>query len=128
MIKLRILLLTLCLLVPTAAFAETQAATKSWQAFWTQFSSAIEKKSPAALRRLAAPKKNFSLNGGGNQTPAQWIAYIQKDNLWGDYRKAVASGTKPYNCGRGTCRVTNNNELLFQFLGGRWQWIGVMGD
>lgn len=126
MIKLRILILTLCLLVPASAFAQKASADKSWQSFWTQFSAAVKKKSPAALKRLAAPKANFS-NGGGLESPAEWIAIIQKDNLWNEYQSSVAAGTKSFRC-ETTCRMTKNQHLMFEVIGGRWRWTGLVGD
>ena len=126
--KLRILTLAFCLLVPTAAFAQTAAANRSWSGFWTRFSTAINKKDRVALKKLTASPQVFSLNGGGLETPDQWIAIIQKEHLWSEYQTSVAAGTKPYRCPNRTCRITTNNHLLFEFIGGRWQWTGLLGD
>ena len=125
--KLRILTLAFCLLVPTAAFAQTAAATKSWSGFWTRFSAAINKKDRVALKKLTAAPEDFSLNGGGDESPDQWINAIQKNNWWKQYQTSVASGTKTFRCS-GICRVTKNDQLLFKYLGGRWQWTGLLGD
>lgn len=126
--KLRILLLALFLLVPSAAFAQTSAAAnKSWNTFWTQFSSAVNKKNKAAVKRLMASENDF-FSGGGVENRDGWLQLVEKEKWWGNLQRAVKGGTKssPYDGKPG--KVTKDNSLVFAFIGGKWRFMGPMGD
>ena len=48
--KLRILILGFCLLIPASAFAQTSTANRSWGAFWTKFSAAVNTRNRTNLK------------------------------------------------------------------------------
>jgi len=126
--RLGLLLLAAWLAFPVLVSAQTsRAADKSWNAFWTQFSAAVNRKNKAALRRLMASEKNFS-SGGGAGGRAGWLADLEENSWWGLLQRSVRTGTKPYAEGRRPARVTRDNRLVFQYIGGRWQFTGPMGD
>ena len=128
MIKLSILFLTILLSFSTPAFAQTSAnAAKSWNSFWTQFSSAVNSKNKAAVKKLMASENDFS-SGGGGETRDEWLAMIEKEKIWGLLQKAVKGGAKSYSYEGKPSRVTRDNQLIFVFIRGRSRFVGPMGD
>lgn len=127
--KTRILFLTLFLMIPSAtAFTQTTAAAnKSWNAFWRQFSSAVNRKNKAAVKRLMASEKDFS-SGGGGETRDEWLQMVDKEKWWGLLQKSVRAGVKTYEYDGRPSRVTKDNRMIFVFIGGRWRFVGPMGD
>ena len=119
------LFLLLFLLVPSVASAQN-AASKSWQPFWTKFSAVVKSKSKANIKRLMVAENNF-LDGGGGETRNQWLNRIA-GCCWREIQNSVAGGTVPYNEGDFKGRITKDQTLIFQYTGGRWYFAGVMGD
>jgi hypothetical protein len=137
--KTRILSLLLCLLIPSLAFTQNSrtrnaAADRSWQQFYTAFRSAVNNRDRVALRRLMSSERRLMsseaafFSGGGGETRDQWIQMIDERRAWQELQRSVASGTVPYNEARRPGRITRNRALIFQFIGGRWRFVGVMGD
>lgn len=125
---LSFLFLIALLLNPAHAFAQTNAAAgKSWNSFWTQFSQAVNKRSKPAVKRLMASEEDFS-SGGGSEDRNEWLALADQYKWWGILQKSVRAGTKTYKYGGRPSRVTKNNHLIFAFIGGRWRFVGPMGD
>jgi hypothetical protein len=130
LIKKRIifLLLTAWLVFPVLTYSQvSRAADKSWNSFWKQFSAAVNRKNRAALKGLMASEKDFS-SGGGSENRNEWLNLLEKRNWWSLLQKSVRLGTKPYEDGSKPSRVTKDNHLVFVFIGGRWRFVGPMGD
>jgi hypothetical protein len=130
--KTRTLSLMLFLLIPSLAFAQTSrsvnaTANKSWQTFWRQFSAAVNKKDRAALKGLMVSEKDFDTGGAGG-TRDDAIQELDRLHGWRDLQKSIASGTEPSRFGKGQSRITKDQRLLFDFIGGRWRFRGYMGD
>lgn len=128
--KIFIIPVILFFLISLPTFAQSSrsvnaAASKSWPQFWRQFSTAINKKDRAALRRMMS---NDFFDGGGGGTASDWIKFMDQSKLWGEHQRSVALGTKPYKLDKGPGRITKNSHLIFEFKGGRWWWWGIMGD
>ncbi len=121
--KIRILILAFCLLIPASAFAQTSTANKSWNSFWTKFSTAVNKKNQVALKGLMASERDF-FSGGGGETRNEWLASVS----WAELKKSVRRGTKVDNSDGKPGRLTKDNHLVFAFIGGRWRFMGPMGD
>jgi hypothetical protein len=121
------LLLLLFLLVPSVSYAQTKTANKSWNAFWTKFSAAVNKKNHIVLKSLMASEKDFF--SGGNQTPDEWLQGLKDEkNYCSILQKSVRLGTEPdKRPGVPTC-VTKDEKFGFRFIGGRWRFMGPWGD
>jgi hypothetical protein len=139
-VKIRIqnvLLLALLLVVASASFAQTApainaVANRSWPSFWREFSAAINKKDVAALRKMM-PDDFF--DGGGGQTPTQWLAFIDKNERngsWRDLQRSVARGTvtnRSWSSKGIPTKVTKDKAYYFEFRKDRrWYFAGVVGD
>lgn len=122
--RISFLFLLLFLFVPS--LAAQSSAGKSWNMFWTQFSSAVKSKNKAAVKRLMVSESNF-LDGGGGETRDEWLSRIAKC-CWREVQKSVAGGTVPYNEGDFQGRITKDRTLIFQYTGNKWRFAGVMGD
>lgn len=126
--RISFLFLLLLLFLPSIAFAQS-AAEKSWQSFWTQFSSAVKTKNRSAIKKLMASKIQFS---DGDVPPNTAIKYLDNANgeLWQQVKESVAKGTKAYDSGnKKATRVTKDDVLVFEFSkNGGWRWVGFMGD
>lgn len=99
-------------------------ADKSWQSFWTNFRTAINKKDTQSLRKIMAD----NLNGGGDDVTAlQWLDSMQKNNLWASYKRTVAAGTEIGEC-KNPCRLTKDGYLIFEYKNDGWLWTGFGGE
>ena len=121
--KTRVLMLAFCLLIPASGFAQTSAANKSWNSFWTKFSTAVNKKNRVAMKSLMASERDF-FSGGGGETRNQWLASVS----WAELQKSVRRGVKIDNSDGKPGRITKDKYLVFAFFGGRWRFMGPMGD
>ena len=120
------LLLLLCLFFPSVSYAQN-SSSKSWNLFWTQFSSAVKSRNKAAVKRLMVAENKF-LDGGGGETRDKWLARIDKERLWNLLQQSVAKGTVAYNESNFIGRITKDRHLIFQYTAGRWRFAGIMGD
>ena len=130
--RISFLFLLLFLFIPSLAVAQTSrsvtaAANKSWQPFWTQFSSAVRKKNKAAMKRLMSSEKDF-FSGGGGETRDEWLKMLDDRKIWGLGQKSVAKGVVPFNEGGKIGRITKDRHLIFRYIGGTWRFVGIMGD
>lgn len=125
------LLILVFLFVPGTGFAQSavtqNAAQKSWNTFWNQFTSAVNRKSKAAVKALMASESDF-FSGGGGETRDEWLQMVHEQQWWGRLQKSVRAGTKISNWGGKPGRVTNDNHLTFTYLRGRWRFTGLVGD
>ncbi len=119
------LFLAFFLFIPSVSLAQS-AAQKDWNPFWTQFNSAVKSKNKAAVKRLMSSEKDF-FSGGGGETRDEWLQSLDH-GFWGEIRKSLAKGVKAYNAEGRTGRITKDRYLIFQYIGGRWRFVGVMGD
>jgi hypothetical protein len=103
------------------------APNKSWETFWRQFSAAVNNKDRVALKALMSSEKDF-FSGGGGENRDQWIQLIVRQKAWRELQKSVASGTMPLKDERGPSRITKDKNLIFTLIGGKWRFVGVMGD
>lgn len=124
---LPILFLTMLLLLPASVSAQTSAANKRWNSFWTQFTAAVNKKSKPAVKKLMSSENDF-FSGGGMEDRNDWLAMIEQYKLWGALQKSVKSGTRPSRGDTRISRTTKDNALVFAFIGGQWRFVGPMGD
>jgi len=133
----RVFSLGLLLLIPFAAFAQTSRATnvaanRSWQAFYRQFTLAINMKDRVALLKMM-PDDFF--DGGGGSTPSEWLQFIDENEAngsWKDLRRSFAQGTvinRNWSSKGTPTRVTKNNGYYFEFRKDqKWYFAGVVGD
>jgi hypothetical protein len=114
----------------TLTFGLTPPASgtnKSWQTFWREFSAAVNNKDRVALKGLMSSEKDF-FSGGGGENRDQWIQMIDHQQAWRDLQKAVGAGTVPFKGEKRPSRITKDRTLIFSLIGGRWRFVGVMGD
>jgi hypothetical protein len=114
-------------MLTSAAGNAVQAQGSNWQNFWRQFTVAINKKDRGALKGLMSSERDF-FSGGGGENRDQWIQMIDDRRAWRDLQKSVASGTVPLKGEKRTSRITKDRALIFSLIGGRWRFVGVMGD
>lgn len=119
MMKKRILTLAFCLLFPVSAFAQTAEANRSWNAFWTKFSAAVNAGNKAAVKNMMVAERDF--NSAGGETRAQWLASVR----WSELKSSVRKGVKVRNYDGKPGRISKDNYLLFAYIGGRWRFVGV---
>lgn len=103
-------------------------ATKSWQAFWTNFSNAVYTRNLKTLVQLSC--SNFFYYDG---TAEDWLKSNIKTSKWNLVKKAVLSGTRPLETDERNEieRITIKYEdLIFKFENGkRWCFSQpAMGD
>jgi hypothetical protein len=125
----RIVIGAICsaLILTSAAGSSVQAQGSNWQNFWRQFTAAVNKKDRVALKGLMSSERDF-FSGGGGENRDQWIQMIDDRRAWRDLQKSVASGTVPLKSEKRTSRITKDRVLIFSLIGGRWRFVGVMGD
>ena len=124
--RISFLFLLLFLFVPSLSYAQS-AAEKSWKPFWTQFSAAVKSKNKAAVKRLMSSENDF-FSGGGGETRDEWLKMLDESKLWGLVQKSVTKGVVAYNEDGRTGRITKDRHLIFQYIGGKWRFVGIMGD
>lgn len=117
------LFLALVLVITSGIQAQT-VATKSWPAFWTKFTTAINKKDTTSLRKMMS---DDFFDGGGGGTASQWLESMQTNNSWTFYKPIVAKGTKTDTCDI-PCRSTKDGYLLFEYRKNKWLWVGLGGE
>ena len=125
-----VLLVVLACLLSLSPFGvrnSTQAQGNSWQSFWRQFTAAVNKRDRVALKALMSSERDF-FSGGGGENRDEWIQMIEDRKAWRDLQRSVASGTVPLRSERRTSRITRDRVLIFSLIGGRWRFVGVMGD
>jgi hypothetical protein len=133
-ISFLILLLFLC--VPSMSYAQS-AAEKSWQPFWTKFSSAVKNKNFNALDALTL--KPFHTSDETWDSLEQFFGSDKESRnySWKQLAESVKSGTKKMGmidlAGTGRSadkrlgRVTNNDYAIFVYTKNGWRWWGTMG-
>ena len=121
--RISFLFLLLFLFVPSVSFAQS-AAEKSWKPFWTQFNAAVKSKNKAAIKRLMSSEKDFRC-GLDDTTRDEWLKGLD-DNKWlGEVQRSVVKSTKPYDNGtRRPARITKDEWLIFEYIGGKWRFVG----
>lgn len=120
------LFLFLSIFVPSITYAQG-AANKSWNSFWTQFTAAVNAKNKASVKRLMSSEKDF-FSGGGGETRVEWLKFLDDSRRWGSVQRSVAKGVVVHNDGRRLGRITKDQHLIFKYIGGKWRFVGVMGD
>jgi hypothetical protein len=117
--------LILIFMFVSAGFAQAQsaatkkAASKSWNAFWTKFSTAVKTKNRKAFISLAI--KGFEDPGGFNIE--QWL----DSTSWSRLRNSVNKGTKDYSPGsKKVMRITRNRDLIFVYEKKGWRFLGAL--
>lgn len=124
--KLRVLFLMTFLLIPSVTFAQTSAANKSWNAFWTKFSTAVKKKNRTVIKNSVS--KRFTWHDA-DDTVSAWLKNLDTSSLWYLVQNSVSKGTVPYSSGEKIpWRVTRDNHLLFVYENKSWRFYGIMGD
>ena len=83
----------------------------------------VNKRNKQGMIELSLQTKDF-FDGGGGGSAAEWI-HSADDETWKYWQKAIKLGTKSFEK---TMRVTKNNYMMFDFVNGKWVWIGVEGD
>jgi hypothetical protein len=122
--RLRILFFAFFLLIPAfQAQAQNAAADKSWNSFWTKFSTAVKQKNRVALKSLMVSEREFYPGGGGG-TRDEWLNLVS----WSELQKSVRSGIKADRTYGKPGRTTRDNWLIFAYTGGRWRFMGERGD
>ena len=108
---------------------QRQNADQSWQQFYSAFRAAVDRRDRASLKRMMA--RSFETNGGGEFTPARFLAMMKADD-WRQLQRSLERGTKPMSGERRPRRVTSDGRAgapIFEFgRDGRWRWVAVMGD
>jgi hypothetical protein len=124
------LLLLLFLFVPSASFAQskrtTETANKTWDAFWSKFSTAVKNKNKATIKSLASSRFTWH---DADDTVSAWLKNLDSSKLWYLVQNSVKKGTMTYDSGeKKPWQVTRDNHLLFVFENGSWRFYGIMGD
>lgn len=131
------LALVFLLMFPGSTFSQTsrqttQDANRSWQSFWRQITTAINKKDRQALKKMMP---NDFYDGGGGSTPEEWLKYIDENERrgsWRDIRRSFARGTvinREWSAKGTPTRVTRDNGYYFEFRKDKkWYFAGVVGD
>lgn len=125
--RISFLFLLLFLFVPSVNYAQS-AASKSWNSFWTQFSAAVKNKDKVAVKRLMSSESDF-LTHGGIGSRNDYLNLFKAKGYWQDVQKSAAKGTMSYDLERQRpARITKDKYLIFEYIGGKWRFVGVMGD
>jgi hypothetical protein len=121
--EIRSLSLLLLLAFPCSVIGQN-AGEKNWSPYWTQFAGAVKTRNKAAIRRLMAPESGWY---AGDGTRDEWLSSLDGNGLWGRVERSVSLGTMPYkDLSRRPSRITKDRQLTFQFIGGKWQFVGIM--
>lgn len=102
----------------SAQSAQTKAnANARWSAFWTRFSSAVNKKDRKKVVTLAS--SNFFTAGGDT------IHTFLEGVNWSELRASVRKGTMPHRSNDETImRITRDKDLMFEYRNGKWKFWG----
>lgn len=121
-LKIMMMISLIMLFVSISGFAQTSAADRSWNAFYTKFSNAIKTKNRSAIRAMA--DKGF---GGrcANVSVNEWMKGLDSQKLWGEVIKSINKGTTVSSDRKE--RIADN-YLIFRFINGKWTFYCIMGD
>ncbi|MFN8263760.1 MAG: hypothetical protein U0T07_09560 [Chitinophagales bacterium] len=119
---------------PHQAQIAEQPKTKDelWNEYWTKFTDAIKQKDKEAMVDLSLKPNELSLDGyifsdgGDTFTAKEFINYVDENGYWSDWL-SIASNNK-VKITKEKNRTIIDNYMIFEFIKGRWIWIGVMGD
>lgn len=98
--------------------ATKKAASKSWNSFWTKFSTAVKNKDRKTF--IALTRKDFQDAGGGSIE--EWL----DSTSWSRLRNSVNKGTKDYSHGKEIGRITKNKDLIFVYGKNGWRFFGEL--
>lgn len=98
--------------------ATKKAASKSWNSFWTKFSTAVKNKDRKTF--IALTRKDFQDAGGGSIE--EWL----DSTSWSRLRNSVNKGTKDYSHGKEIGRITKNRDLIFVYGKNGWRFFGEL--
>lgn len=125
--RISFLFLLLFLFVPSAIYAQS-AASKSWNPFWTQFKSAVKNKDKVAIKRLMSSESDF-ITVGGIASRNDFMKMLNDKSYWKDLQDSIDEGIASYTSEKGRpARRTKNKYLSFEYIGGKWRFIGLFGD
>lgn len=129
--KLVLIFFALAVFAPISISAQSAAANKAWEPFFTKFKAALNSKSKVRVKALMAPYRDFQYGGGYFKSHDEWLRYIDKQHAWNELIRAANGGVKYYNWDGKPGRVTlpeRQGSLLFAFRNGKWSFIALMGD
>lgn len=113
---------------------ENQPKTKDeqWNEYWAKFTTAIKQKDKKTMLELALKPNEVSLDGriftdgGGADNAEEFINYVDNSGYWSDWLSIA--NNKNINITKEKNRIFIDGYMIFEFINGRWVWIGVMGD
>jgi len=122
---------------PLAIYNADRNDSSKWGAFWTDFTSAVNRRDRATLMTMMT--SNFEWAGQGNIGPIQAISILDDEMVtWQNILKSVNGGV--INCefedstcwnftGRKAKRTRTSKRLIFE-LGddGQWRWVRLIED
>ncbi len=123
--RISFLITLLVLLIPSIGYAQS-AANKSWPSFWTKFSSAVRAKNREAVKNLMASESEFSASGSTGRD--DWLDFLHDNNGWISVQRSVAKGVRPFSGTGIPSRITRDSNLIFQYIHGKWRFMGPGGD
>lgn len=126
MTKAWLLILFCLLLIPSAQFAQTAAANKSWPKFYAAFQAAVNKHDRAALKGMISSSFNADPDLA-NPTPDEVVNGLDRGKMggWRQLQKDVAAGVFTFH-GR---RFTKKTYFYFDYGKDRqWYWSGWMPE
>ncbi len=89
----------------------TQAANKTWNAFWSRFSTAVKNKNRAAVKAMASSR--FTWHEAYDDSVSAWIQNLDKNKLRHLVQNSVKKGTVSYDAGeKKPWRVTSDNHCF----------------
>lgn len=105
---------------------------KLWNEYWAKFTTAIKQKDKKTMLELALKPNEASLDGysfedgGGGGTAEDFVDYIDEDNTWKGWLSIA--NNKNIKITKEKNRNIIDDYMIFEFIKGRWIWIGIMGD
>jgi len=126
---LKTIVMTCVLVFSVQAQVPADNGERAWSSFWSAFKVAIKAKDKARLLKMM-PADFF--DGGGGQTPTEWLQYIdenERKGSWRDIRRTMARGTRVSSRREKLpTRFTMDHSYYFEFRKGKWWFAGVVGD